>query len=230
MYRTKKIIIVVSTIIAIILFAVIFAIVSKGNKKALENENKTVEKEIIKDEPQEKEEEEKEPEELPSKEEEKEEEEEKQVKVAEIKYDLKNKNEEFVVDDNLTIKFVGTKEEYGTDMYSYNADIYLNGKNIETKLFNVVDNRVIYSANHNAEFFVEKIDNVYVIVSRVVKHNDGTYAVIMNTDGEVLREFNDVTLTIKGRFIMVGLNTSGDENIYTTFVIDNNKFELKYEE
>ena len=235
MERRKKIIIIIAIAIAVILLAVIFVLVAKGNKAAKEKEQKAKEQEVVKNTIKEKEEKEEKEEETP---EEKEEQPEEQKEFQKVSYDLKNKEEEFKVDNNLTIKFVGTKEDYSTDTeeyYTYNANIYYKGVLVKTKMFNAIDNRVIYSSNHAATFYVDKKDKVYIIVANVAKQTDGNYVVFLNEKGQVLREFEDVSLEINDNLVTVNITTekgveTGSTKVgNTTFKIQGNELNIVYE-
>lgn len=107
---------------------------------------------------------------------------------------LQNINEELIVDDNLKITFEGTERESG--YYTYIAKVYLNNKLIPTNIFDNKSEKVIWSENHAARFKVEKINNVYFIISSIAKQNDGDYVLIINKDGKIIATASDVSIHI----------------------------------
>lgn len=106
--------------------------------------------------------------------------------------ELKNINEEFKVDDRLTIKFVGTNEPENSTYFTYNAYIYLDGKLIDDKLFSDSNAKVIYSNNQYAKFTVKKINNLYLIDSTEARNFPHSYLLIINSSGNVIKSFSDI--------------------------------------
>lgn len=242
-FTKKTLIAIIGAIIGITLIIIIFVVIAKGDKKAREakeEQNKIVEKEKVIDEEEKEEKEEKQEEEIPEepkekeeeKEEKKEEETPKVKKENRVSIDLKEKKQELKIEDSLRIVFAGTKENYGKNRYTYNADIYVNGNLVKNKLFNETNTRVIYSSNHGASFYVDKIDNVYIITSYIKKDADGYYAIFVNEKGEILREFNDVTMTIQDKKVMITVTTGNTEEskIHTNFEINGYDLNVIFEE
>lgn len=148
------------------------------------------------------------------------------------KIELKEKEEVLEVDKHFKIKFYGTKEDYGQDMYTYNAVYFMDDMLIESELFNKDSDRVIYSSNHNTEMYVDRIDNVYIVVSHMQKEVNGYYVSFINTEGEILKEFSDVSLEKSGNIINIsirfGLNED-DLEIQSNFLIKGLDLKMLYE-
>lgn len=106
---------------------------------------------------------------------------------------LSKEKEQAIIDNKLSIELIGV-EDY-TDMYVYTAKIYYDGKEIENSLFTDVNNKVIWSTNYAASFRVEKVNNVYFIISSISKQNDGDYVLIIN-EGKILNTFVDVKIVL----------------------------------
>lgn len=224
---TKLLIILLSIIIGLGLLIAIFAsLSSKGSKPEEYTEEKVVEKEKNS-----------------TKDKEKEKEDKKEEEDSDIDTDdpevhkpyerqkilLDEIDEKFVVDDTLTIMLKGTKEPYGENMYTYNATFYVNDEITPNNEFNNVSDRVIYSRNHNAEFYVDHIDDVYIITSHIQKEHDGYYVSVINSDGELLREFNDITFELAGSIATVSLYTGDSVAIETRFSIEGKEINVIFE-
>lgn len=107
---------------------------------------------------------------------------------------LYKENEQVKIDNNLTIEFSGN-ESY-SNMYEYVAKVLLNGKEVENSLFTNAVNRVIWSYDYTGSFRVEKIDNVYILISSIASQFNGNYVLIFNTEGTVLATYNDVSFML----------------------------------
>jgi len=99
---------------------------------------------------------------------------------------------------DLKLIFTGDKSSLinGEEKYEYTLDISLNGKKIDSSIFGNKNNKVIWSSNHAASFRVVDIDNYYILVSSIIMQNDGSYVLIIDKKGNVLKTFNDVDITI----------------------------------
>lgn len=107
--------------------------------------------------------------------------------------ELTKEIEELIVDNNLTIKFIGTKDPtMSEDAYQYKAEIYLNNELITNNFFTGTN---IYSTNYGATFDVEKIENTYIIKSFIAKQCNGSFVLVLSTD-KTFSTYNDVTITI----------------------------------
>lgn len=144
---------------------------------------------------------------------------------------LDEPNEVFEVDEDLVITLTGTKENYDTDRYTYTADIKLGENPVKAAVFNTEENRVIYSNNHGAEFFVDRIDNVYIVSSYMTSNMNGYSIAIFNTDGEVLKEFRDVILELSGNMVTISLKDVGSNKLITEtrFTIKGKSINIEYE-
>ena len=107
---------------------------------------------------------------------------------------LYNETEQIKADNSLSIEFNGTSENAG--MYEYVAKVLLNGKEVENSLFTNAVNRVIWSYDYTGGFRVEKIDNVYILISSIASQFNGNYVLIFNTEGTVLATYNDVSFML----------------------------------
>lgn len=107
---------------------------------------------------------------------------------------LYNETEQIKADNSLSIEFNGTSENAG--MYEYVAKVLLNGKEVENSLFTNAVNRVIWSYDYTGSFRVEKIDNVYILISSIASQFNGNYVLIFNTEGTVLATYNDVSFIL----------------------------------
>lgn len=107
--------------------------------------------------------------------------------------ELTKETEELIVDNNLIIKFIGTKDSTMTeDAYQYKAEIYLNNELITDNFFTGTN---IYSANYGASFDVTKIENTYIIKSFIAKQCNGSFVLILSTD-KTISTYDDVTISI----------------------------------
>ena len=100
-----------------------------------------------------------------------------------------------VVDDLITISFNGIKEDNDSEdeeHYRYTAQVFVNGQEIDSKIFNNENDRVIWSENYAASFKVIKVNNVYLLDSYIAKQFDGHYILIINSAGEALASYYDV--------------------------------------
>lgn len=107
--------------------------------------------------------------------------------------ELSKANESLAVNNSLYIDFIGKQTE--TDMYEYIANIYFNGVLVENNLFNNTNKKSIWSSNYAANFKVEKVNNLYFIISSIAKQQDGDYILILN-DGKVVDTFTDVKILL----------------------------------
>lgn len=114
-----------------------------------------------------------------------------------VKFELMKQNENIVI-GNLSLSFIGVKIEdiYYETRYQYTLDILVNGKKINSNIFSNKNNKVIWSSNYAASFKVLELDNYYIITSFIAKQNDGSYVLILNKDGKVLKTFDDVGIKI----------------------------------
>lgn len=106
--------------------------------------------------------------------------------------ELTKENEELVVDDNLTIKFIGTKDPTMENAYQYKAEIYLNNELIDNNFFT---GKNIYSTNYGATFDVTKIEDNYIIKSFIAKHCNGSFVLVLTKDKNLL-SYDDVLISI----------------------------------
>ena len=107
--------------------------------------------------------------------------------------ELTKETEELIVDDNLIIKFIGTKDStMSEDAYQYKAEIYLNNELITDNFFTGTN---IYSTNYGASFDVTKVENTYIIKSFIAKQCNGSFVLILSTD-KTISTYDDVTISI----------------------------------
>lgn len=96
--------------------------------------------------------------------------------------------------DNLELKFVGT--QIMDNFYNYTLEIILNGKIVDSKIFGNIYNKIIWSSNHASSFRVMRLDNYYIFISSVEKEVDGSYVLILDNDGNVLKTFEDIYINV----------------------------------
>lgn len=114
-----------------------------------------------------------------------------------VKFNLTKQNENIVM-GKLSLNFVGVKTErtdYET-MYQYTLDILVNGKKIDSNIFSNKNNKVIWSSNYAAGFNVLELDNYYILTSFIAKQNDGSYVLIIDKSGKIIKTFDDVGIQI----------------------------------
>lgn len=114
-----------------------------------------------------------------------------------INFDLKNEKEKYIF-DKLTLNFKGVKtgDINNEDSYQYTLDVVLGGKNIDSSIFGNKDKKIIWSSNYAALFKVVDIDNYYVLISHIAKQNDGSYVLVIDKEGNIVKTFEDVSVVI----------------------------------
>ena len=122
-----------------------------------------------------------------------------------IKFELDKEKEKIKIND-LILDFNGVKTgetDYQMVQYQYTLDISLNGKKIDALIFSNKDDKVIWFSNCAAYFEVYQLDNYYILKSVIAKQNDGSYVLIIDKDGKILKTFNDVAIKIDDRNLSV---------------------------
>ena len=129
--------------------------------------------------------------------------------------ELKSANETLEVDNILNISFAGTKQEESNgdqQYYEYVAKIAVNGKEVDSKIYNNENDKVIWSENYASRFKVTKVNNVYILDSYVAKQNDGHYVLIISSDGKVLDSYYDVSFMLdydSKKYVVTDCNSDG---------------------
>ncbi len=139
-------------------------------------------------------------------------------------YNLTNLEESYAIVDSLSIKFTGTPSTDVENGFTYVAEVTMNGKNIVTGLFEDVNKKVIYSKDYASQFNVKKINNLYILQSKIAAQYGGTYIVVLNQNGEVLLKKSNV----KTDFTKVNNEKYLTITNYSENPSDNNSVEEKY--
>lgn len=118
------------------------------------------------------------------------------------KISLAKENETYTK-DKLIINFKGNKVPEGDDYYKYTADIKYDDKTIDNSFFNDKNNYRIWSENMASSFEIYKINNVYILNSMIARQCFSSEIMIFNTNGEVLKTFSVVDVSIEGNTITI---------------------------
>lgn len=106
---------------------------------------------------------------------------------------LEQLNEKFT-NNELTLKFIGEQTNEIENGYKYVLEIYIDNKQVDSKIFNNTANKLIWSTNYASKFRVLTINNYYIFISSVAKQVNGDYVLILNKNGEFVRSFEDVDI------------------------------------
>jgi hypothetical protein len=115
-----------------------------------------------------------------------------------IRFELKKEKEKIMIND-LVLNFIGEKTGEASNnesAYKYILDMTMDGKKIESDIFKNKNNRVIWSSNCAALFEVLELDNYYILKSSIAVQTGGSYILVMDKEGNVLKSFEDVMIKI----------------------------------
>ena len=107
--------------------------------------------------------------------------------------ELSKETEEITYDENLRIKFIGTKSSDMENAYKYKAEIYLNG---ELLSHNFYTGQNIYSSNYGAQVKIYKLEGTYIISSFIAKQCNGNDVLVFTSDKTEMTPYLDVTLGV----------------------------------
>lgn len=111
---------------------------------------------------------------------------------------LEKDKERFQFDSHLNIDFYGKPVLENSDetLYSYYANIKLDDNTIKNNLFSDSTHYRINSDNMASIFTIYRIKHLYFLISKTGAQIDGHYVVIIDTKGNIIKEFDDVTLNL----------------------------------
>lgn len=115
-----------------------------------------------------------------------------------IRFELKKDKEKIMI-NKLVLNFIGEKTGEASNnelAYKYILDMTMDGKKIESDIFKNKNNRVIWSSNCAASFEVLELDNYYILKSSIAVQTGGSYILVMDKEGNVLKSFEDVMIKI----------------------------------
>lgn len=153
-------------------------------------------------------------------------------------------NNDNVVDDNLTIKlteknhsisfnnnavklnFKGTESTDFPEQYEYNLYITINNKNIKNNLF--TKEKYIWSENCAATFEFFEFENHYFFKSFIAKENNGNWILITDKQGNIIKEFYDVSFKINKNSKSIEIEECNKDNCSSkTYNLTNGKLSSK---
>ncbi len=102
-------------------------------------------------------------------------------------------NEKFT-NNELTLNFIGEQTNDIENGYKYVLEIFIDNKQVDSKIFNDTTNKIIWSTNYASNFRVLTINNYYIFISSIAKQVNGDYVLILNKNGEFVRSFEDVDI------------------------------------
>ena len=121
--------------------------------------------------------------------------------------ELSKETEEITYDENLRIKFIGTKSSDMENAYKYKAEIYLNG---ELLSHNFYTGQNIYSSNYGAHVKIYKLEGTYIISSFIAKQCNGNDVLVFTSDKTEMTPYLDVTLGVDQENSKYTISKCGD--------------------
>lgn len=107
--------------------------------------------------------------------------------------ELSKEIEEITYDENLRIKFIGTKSPDMENAYKYKAEIYLKGELLK---HNFYTGQNVFSSNYGANVKIYKLEGTYIISSFIAKQCNGNDVLVFSEDKTEMTPYLDVVLGV----------------------------------